>query len=128
MDQWDRFAAGAGRDIRALGGGDSIDVYEPTETYSEADAYDTTYPDEPTRTIDAEVVPPEAVADRRLEGTISEADLVVYVAESYDQWTGYGVEGEASVRIVVRQTGVEYTVTDVADMTDGLLELQAVER
>jgi hypothetical protein len=127
MDQWDRFAAGADRDLEALGYQDTLDVYAPTETYDEADGYVTTYPDQPTRVVDAELATPQADADRQPQGTTSEADLVIRVAEPRDQWTGYGVDGEATPRVVDRSTGVRYQIVDVASEHNGLLRLEAVE-
>jgi hypothetical protein len=126
-DPWGRFSEGAGRDLRALGFEDSLDVYEPTETYTPGEGYSVTYPGSPARTVDAEIVPPEVLADRNRGGTTSEADAIIRVAEPRSQWVGFGSEGEASVEVVDTETGVRYQVETVASERNGLTRLEASE-
>jgi len=121
-DQWDRFAASAGRTLDALGYEQNVEVYQPTETYDPGDGYDISYPDSPTTTIDAALDPPSTSPDVDPGGTTETADLTIYVEASVGiEFNTAGDTGEAETGIVVG--GIKYVVDDIDDQQDGLLAL-----
>ena len=122
MDQWERFAASAGRTLDALGFEATVDVYQPIETYEAGDGYTIGYPDEPTTTIDAALDPPSTSPDVDPGGTTETADLTVYVATDVGiEFNVAGDTGEAETGIVV--DGIKYVIDDIDDQQDGLLAL-----
>lgn len=126
-DQWDCFEAGAGRHVRALGGTDALDVFQPTETRTAGAGITVSYPSTPDTTVDADLAPPDEVASRDAGGLDTDADLVAYVpADAGVDWTGADTEGEARTRVEDTDTGLLYAVEDVTDTRDGLLRLDCV--
>lgn len=106
----------------------SIDVFEPTEEYVQGDGWSVTYPDEPSATYEARVDSPSADADRTRSGTSTEIDVVVRVRDDTGQeWTGYGENTSAALRIRDTADGTMYEVQTVVDAHNGLVELEAVE-
>lgn len=106
----------------------SIDVYEPTETYTQGDGYTVTYPASADATIEARVDSPDARTDRNRGGTTAEIDAIVTVRDDTGQtWTGFGEETEAPVQIVDTDGGTRYEVESVVDPHNGTLELEVVE-
>jgi hypothetical protein len=106
----------------------TIEVYEPSESYTQGEGYDVTYPDMPNTTYDARVDSPDAQTDRDRGGTTAEIDAVVYVRDDSGQtWTDYTAEAEAAVQIVDTADGTRYEVQAVTDQHNGTLELEVVE-
>ena len=106
----------------------TIEVYPPSETYSQGDGWSVTYPDNPTETFDARVDEPTADSDRERSGTTAEVDVVILVRDDTGQaWTGYGEQTEAAVRVVDTADGTMYELEDVLEKHNGTLELPAVE-
>jgi len=121
-DQWQRFAGSAGRTLEALGYEDTVDVYQPTETYEAGEGYSVGYPDEPTTTIDAALDPPSTSPDVDPGGTTETADLTIYVSNDVGiEFNVAGDTGEAETGIVV--DGIKYVIDDIDDQQDGLLAL-----
>jgi hypothetical protein len=129
MDQWDRFQAQQGGRVQdALGFTQTLEVYEPTESFSQADGYSVSYPDAPTATVDAEVAPPEADANRDEGGTTTNADVVIYVDDGTDlSFTDFGESGEAATKVTMVATGESYKLTEATNEQNGLLKLEAVD-
>jgi hypothetical protein len=128
VDQWGRFKEQQrGRVQDALGFDQTLEVFEPTESYSQSEGYDVSYPDTATATVDAEVVPPEEDADRDEGGTKTDADAVLYVADDTGvSFTDFGETGEAATRVLVVATGEMYVVTGATNQQNGLVKLAAV--
>jgi hypothetical protein len=126
-DQWDRFEAGAERHVEALGGADALDVFQPTETRVAGEGITVSYPSTPNATVDADLAPPDEVADRDAGGLDTDADVVAYVpADAGVDWTAAGTAGEARTRVEDTDTGLLYAVEDVTGTRDGLLRLDCV--
>jgi len=125
-DQWDRFAASAGRTLADLGFEDTVRVYQPTETYTPGEGYDVAYPEEPTATLDGALDPPSTSADVDPGGTTETADLTVYVADDVSiQFNTAGDTGEAETGVEV--DGIKYVVDAIDDQQDGFLGLACDE-
>lgn len=106
----------------------TIEVYEPTETYSPGDGYSISYPDTPTETLDARVESPSDDAAKERSGTTGEIDAVVRVRDDTGrQWTGYGDAGETTARVQDTAGGTLYQVQGVTDRHDGLTTLDVTE-
>jgi len=121
-DQWDRFAASTDRMFDSLSFENTVEVYQPTETYEAGDGYDIEYPDTPTTTIDAALDPPSTSPGVDPGGTTETADLTIYVAEDVGiAFNTAGDTGEAETGIVV--DGIKYVIDDIDDQQDGLLAL-----
>jgi len=122
MDQWERFADSAGRTLDALGFEDTVEIYQPTETYEAGDGYSIEYPDSATATIDAALDPPSTSPDVDPGGTTETADLTIYVAADVGiEFNVAGDTGEAETGIVV--DGIKYVIDDIDNQQDGLLAL-----
>ena len=105
-----------------------VDVYEPTESFTQGEGWDVTYPDAASATYDARVDEPSADADRERSGTSSEIDVVVIVRDDTgQQWTGFGDETDAPARVRDWADAKLYEVRTVVDAHNGTLELEAVE-
>ncbi|SNZ18169.1 hypothetical protein SAMN06269185_3276 [Natronoarchaeum philippinense] len=105
----------------------SIEVYEPTTTYSQGDGWTVSYPDLPNAAYDARIDSPSADSDRDRSGTTSEIDVIVRVRDDTgQQWTGWGEETEAPVRIRDAADQTMYEVQDDIDQHNGTIELEAV--
>jgi len=125
-DQWDRFAASAGRTLDALGWDANVAVYQPTEAYTPGDGFDVSYPEEPTTTLDGALDTPSDSSDVDAGGTTETADLTVYVrADVSVEFNTAGESEEALTGLVV--DGLKYVVDDIEDQFDGLLALQCDE-
>lgn len=106
----------------------SIEVYEPSVDYEQGEGYTVTYPDSPSATYDARIDTPSSSQERERSGTETEIDAVIRVRDDTgQQWTGWGEDTEAPVRITDSTDGVTYEVQDVAPTRDGLDELEVVE-
>jgi len=104
----------------------TVEVYQPTETYTPGDGYNTEYPDSPTATIDGALDAPTSSADADAGGTTEAVDLTVYIDETVNiSWNDAGDSGESETGIKV--SGVKYTVDDIDEQHDGLLKLDCVE-
>lgn len=103
----------------------TIDVYEPTETYTQGEGWTVTYPDTPDATYDARFDSPSSNQDRDEAGTETEIDAIARVRDDVSQqWTGWGEATEAAVRI--EEGGTTYEVQDVPPTKDGLTKLEVV--
>lgn len=128
MDQWERFSEASERHLEDLGYVQTIEVYEPTESYTPGDGYELTYPSSPTGTVDAEVTTPEAVAKRTRGGLDTDADLLIYVPDDTGfSFTGYGSSGDGAAKVVDVETGETYRVETRVSEHNGLLRLEASE-
>lgn len=104
----------------------SIEVYEPAVSYTTGDGWSVSYPSQPAAEYDARVDSPSADSDRERSGTASEIDAVVIVRDDLgQQWTGFGEEMEASVRVRDTADGTRYEVESRVDQHNGTLELEA---
>lgn len=127
-DQWGRFKeSNRGRVMAHLGYENNLEVYEPTESYQTDGGFDVSYPGSPDDTIDAEIVPPDEVADRDAGGTDVEADIFIFVADDTSlAFTGYGESGEATAEVVDTDTGERYEIQTKTNRGNGLLRLTGV--
>jgi hypothetical protein len=126
IDQWDRFAASATRTLDALGFTDTVEVYQPTESYVPGEGYEVTYPDDPTATLDGALDPPSSTPDIDPGGTTETADLTIYIADSVGvDFNTAGESGEAETGVEV--DGLRYVVDAIDNQQDGLLGLACDE-
>jgi hypothetical protein len=106
----------------------TIEVFEPSVSYSPGDGFSVTYPDSPTATYDVRVDSPSDDADTGRSGQTSEVDVVVLVRDDTgQQWTDFGDEADAPARIVDTADGTRYELRGPLDTHNGLLELGGVE-
>jgi hypothetical protein len=106
----------------------TIEVFAPTESFSQGDGYDVSYPDTPSATYDARVDSPSVTSDREASGTTSEADAVVFVRDDTGQnWQDFGDSGEAPTRLKDTADGKLYELEAVTDLHNGTLELEVTE-
>lgn len=106
----------------------TIDVFEPSTSFTQGEGWDVTYPDSADATYDARVDSPEATAERERSGMTAEIDAVVIVRDDTGQtWTGFGTETEASVRAKDTADGTLYEVESVVDPHNGTIELEVTE-
>lgn len=107
----------------------TIDVYEPTESYSAGEGYTVTYPDSPTESgIPARADSPQPSSDRDTGGTTSEVDQVYRVRDdARSTWTGFGEDGEAPARIEDTDTNTTYVVQTPVDERNGIIRLECTE-
>jgi hypothetical protein len=108
----------------------TIDVYEPTETETVGEGINVSYPDTPTNeALSARADEPQPESDRDAGGTTADVDRVYRVRDdARDTWTGFGVAGEAALRIEDGDTGETYLVANVVDERNGLIRLECRER
>lgn len=105
-----------------------IEVFPPSESYSQGDGWAVTYPDTPTAVVDARVDEPSPDSDRERSGTVAEVDVVIVVRDDTGQtWTGYGEETEAALRVRDVADQTMYEIETRVDQHNGTLELEAVE-
>lgn len=124
--QWDRFASSASRSLYALGWSDSVEIYQPTETFEQGEGYDVAYPNQPTATLDGALSPPSEQSDVDTGGTTESIDLTVHVTSDVGvNFNGAGDTGEALTGLEVE--GRKYVVEEVEDQRDGLLRLECAE-
>jgi len=128
-DQWDRFAAGSTQHLQDLGFTNNVDLFQPSETYSnDGDGYDVVYPGTPSETVSGEVVPPSAQEDTDRGGTTREADLVVHVPDDINTAINdAGDSGEALTRLEVDGTDETYEIQVVEEQFDGIYLLECSE-
>lgn len=128
-DQWDRFQdQQRGRVQDALGFTQTLDVFQPTESFTQGEGWDITYPDSPTTTVDAEIGAPDAEGESTRGGTDVDADVIIRVPDDTAvTWREFGESGEAATRVEDVATGVRYEIETVDDEHNGLLVLQGVE-
>lgn len=106
----------------------TIEVYEPTVSYEQGDGWSISYPDTPHAAYDARLDSPSTDSERERSGTTAEIDVVIKVRDDTgQQWTGYGEETEAPVRILDPADQTMYEVQAVVTKHNGLTELEAVE-
>lgn len=127
-DQWDRFAAGAEQSLHDLGYSNNVDVFVASESFTQGEGWEISYPSTADQTITGAPSPPDVDADRDRGGTTREADLIVDVpSDAGVAWTDSGESGEALTRINIDQTDETYEVVAVAEQFDGLDRLDCVE-
>jgi hypothetical protein len=106
----------------------TIEVYEPSESYTAGDGFTVTYPDTPDAQYSARVAAPASRADRTEGGTTAEIDAVVTVRDDTGQtWTDYTAEREAPVELVDTADGTRYEVEALVDSHNGIEELEVAE-
>lgn len=106
----------------------TIDVFEPTESYTAGEGFSVTYPASPNASYSARVSSVSRSPDRDDGGTTAEADAVVTVRDDTGQtWTDFTDEQEAPVELVDQADGTRYEVEAVTDPHNGLLELEVAE-
>lgn len=106
----------------------TVDVYEPDVQWDQGDGWDVTYPGTPSATYDARVDSPSPDSDRDRSGTTSEIDIIVRVRDDTgQQWTGFGEDAEAPVRVEDTADGTLYEVETVVEPHNGTTELEAAE-
>lgn len=107
----------------------TVDVYEPTESYSQSSGYDVSYPGSATTSgVDARAEPPADQTDRDAGGTTTDHDRVYLVRDdSGVSWTDFGASGQAATRFDDTDTGDRYEVVAVLDERDGLVRLACSE-
>lgn len=106
----------------------TIDVFEPTESFEQAEGWSVTYSDTADATYDARVDSPSDEGDRDDGGTTAEIDVEIRVRDDTGQtWTAFGDETEAPVRVEDTETGVRYEIETKVDEHNGTIVLGAVE-
>jgi hypothetical protein len=106
----------------------TIEVYEPSESYTAGEGFSVSYPSTPDATYTARVSSVSRSPDRDDGGTTAEADAVVTVRDDTGQtWTDFTDEREAPVELVDTADGTRYEVEAVTDPHNGLLELEVAE-
>jgi hypothetical protein len=106
----------------------TIEVFEPSETYTAGEGFSVTYPASPDATYTARVSSVSRSPQRDDGGTTAEADAVVTVRDDTGQtWTDFTDELEAPVELVDQADGTRFEVEAVTDPHNGLLELEVAE-
>jgi len=106
----------------------TIEVYEPSESYTAGEGFDVSYPASPDATYTARVSSVSRSPQRDDGGTTAEADAVVTVRDDTGQtWTDFTDEAEAPVELVDTADGTRYEVEATTDPHNGLLELEVAE-
>ena len=106
----------------------TIEVYEPSESYTAGEGFSVSYPATPNATYTARVSSVSRSPQRDDGGTTAEADAVVTVRDDTGQtWTDFTDELEAPVELVDQADGTRFEVEAVTDPHNGLLELEAAE-
>jgi hypothetical protein len=128
-DQWDRFASGADQSVDALGYHDNIDVFQPTESFTQGEGWDVSYPSTADATLSGIAEPPDADRDRDRGGTTRDADLVLHVpADTNVTFDESGESGDAPTRVEVADSDRTYEVATAPDpQFDGLQTVACVE-
>jgi len=107
----------------------TIEVFEPTVSYSAGDGFSVSYPDTPSASYAARIDGQNETGTKERGGTTAEIDATVRVRDDLDQqWVGYGENGDAELRIVDTETGNEYAVESVSEPEGGLTVLRVTER
>jgi len=115
-DQWDRFAASAGRSIRRLGYEQNVELYQAVEQYEAGEGYAVDYPTIPTQTVSGMTAPPARTSDTDTGGTTREGDLIVFVEADTNPFAPFTVEAGETETIpagevrFVEDTDVEGTL------------------
>ena len=109
----------------------TIEVFNPSVTYTQGEGFDVTYPGFPgsaDATYDARLEEPTAGEEKQRSGTTSEVDVEIRVRDDTgQQWTGWGEEADAPAHVQDTADGTRYEIQTVVDRHDGLVELGAVE-
>lgn len=106
----------------------TIEVFEPTETYTAGEGFDVAYPDTPDATFDVRLSSPSAATDRNRGGTTGEIDAVISIRDDVNQqFTDFTDELEAPVEIVDTADNTRYEVESETDPHNGLIQLDVVE-
>lgn len=106
----------------------TIDVYEPSESFTQGEGWDVTYPNAADATYEARVDQPDPDADRERSGTTSEVDVIIRVRDDTgQQWTGFGEETEAPARVEDAADGTMYEIRSAVKRHNGIVELEATE-
>jgi hypothetical protein len=106
----------------------TVEVFEPTETYSAGEGFDVTYPDVPDNKLDVRLSSPSANTDRETGGTTGEIDAQISVPDDVNQqFTDFTDEEEAPVELRDTADGTRYEVEAVTDPHNGLLRLDVTE-
>lgn len=107
----------------------TVQVFQPSVTYSPGDGFTVSYPDTPDAELDARVSTPSPAGEKERGGTTAELDATIHVRSDVSvQLTGFGDDGEASARLTDTRTGIQYRAETVTDRTGGLTVIQASER
>jgi hypothetical protein len=106
----------------------TIEVFEPTETYTAGEGFSVEYSDTPDATFDVRLSSPSATTDRNRGGTTGEIDATVSIRDDVGQeFVDFTDELQAPVEIRDSADGTRYEVESVTDPHNGLLELDVVE-
>lgn len=124
----DRIASALRRTHSTTLANTTIEVFEPSESYTAGEGFTVSHPSSPNASYEARVVSPASRADRDRGGTTAELDAVIIVRDDTGQtWTDFTDEREAPVEIVDTADGTRYEVERVIDPHNGTLELEVVE-
>lgn len=105
-----------------------IEVYEPSVSYTQGEGWDVSYPSTPNSVYDARVESPDATEEKQRSGTDVEIDAIVRVRDDTgQQWTGWGEEETAAVRVLDANDQTTYEVQTVVTQHDGTVEMEVVE-
>jgi hypothetical protein len=106
----------------------TVEVFEPTETYTAGDGFSVEYPETPTDSYAARVSSVSRSPERDVSGITAEADATITVRDDIGQtWTDFTDELEAPVQVVDTDTGIRYEVEATTDQHNGLLRLEVAE-
>jgi hypothetical protein len=106
----------------------TVEVFEPTESYSAGEGFSVTYPDVPDNTLDVRLSSPSASTDRDPGGTTGEIDAQISVPDDVDQeFVDFTDEEEAPVELRDTADGTRYEIEAVTDPHNGLLRLDVTE-
>jgi hypothetical protein len=106
----------------------TVEVFEPSESYTAGEGFDVTYPDVPDNKLDVRLSSPSANTDRDPGGTTGEIGAQISVPDDVDQqFTDMTDEEEAPVELRDTADGTRYEVEAVTDPHNGLLRLDVTE-
>lgn len=104
----------------------TVEVYEPTASYSAGDGVDVSYPSTPTATLNARLEPPNRDTDQDAGGITETADAVLRVRDDTAvQWVDG--DGGANTRVTDTETGDRYEARSVTREQNGLVRIALVE-
>jgi|APHM01.1.fsa_nt_gi hypothetical protein len=128
MTQQDRIGRALRRVHSAALVNTTIEVSEPTETYTPGGGFGVSYSNKPDATFDVRLSSPSASTDRDRGGTTGEIDATISIRDDTgQQFVDYTDELEAPVEIVDTADGTRYEVESRTDPHNGLIELDVVE-
>lgn len=107
----------------------TVEVRQPSVSYSPGDGFSVTFPDSPDAELDARVSTPSPAGQKERGGTSAEIDATIHIRSDVSpQLTGFGDDGEAAARLTNTRTGTEFRAETVTDRSGGLTVIQASER